>query len=119
MDTTHFKKRLEEEKELVEKELSEIATRDPQNPTNWLPKKPSEESSPDENDNADIDEEIGARAAEVNELEGRLNEIIRALEKIEGGTYGICEISGEPIEEDRLEANPAARTCKAHMHDVL
>ena len=38
-----------------------------------------------------------------------------ALEKIEKGTYGICETGGEKIEEDRLEANPSARTCKAHM----
>ena len=31
------------------------------------------------------------------------------------GTYGSCEISGEAIEVERLEANPAARTCKAHI----
>ena len=35
---------------------------------------------------------------------------------IAAGTYGTCEVSGEQIEEDRLEADPAARTCKAHMN---
>jgi RNA polymerase-binding transcription factor DksA len=44
-----------------------------------------------------------------------LNTVVHALGKIEAGTYGVCEVSGMDIEEDRLEANPAARTCKAHM----
>ncbi len=52
-------------------------------------------------------------------LENRWNEVRAALKKIEAGTYGICEISGEPIEEDRLEVNPAARTCKEHMDESL
>lgn len=42
-----------------------------------------------------------------------LEEIERALEKIENGTYGICERCGEPIEEKRLEAKPYARYCIA------
>ncbi|MBU3668951.1 MAG: hypothetical protein FGM57_03210 [Candidatus Taylorbacteria bacterium] len=52
----------------------------------------------------------------IRVLESQLHEVRHALEKITHGTYGICEVSGEPIEEDRLRANPAARTCKAHMH---
>ncbi len=40
-----------------------------------------------------------------------LEEIERALEKIENGTYGICERCGGPIEEKRLEAKPYARYC--------
>ncbi len=40
-----------------------------------------------------------------------LEEIERALEKINNGTYGICERCGEPIEEKRLEAKPYARYC--------
>jgi RNA polymerase-binding transcription factor DksA len=53
----------------------------------------------------------------VAELELRLKDINDALNKIEraDGSYGKCETSGEMIEEDRLMANPAARTCKLHM----
>ncbi|RDB31322.1 TraR/DksA family transcriptional regulator [Candidatus Similichlamydia laticola] len=40
-------------------------------------------------------------------LLGRIN---RALEKIEEGSYGICDISGEPIPFARLEAVPYAVT---------
>lgn len=38
-----------------------------------------------------------------------LREIDLALAKIEDGTYGICEESGEPIEKNRLEKQPWAR----------
>lgn len=37
-----------------------------------------------------------------------LKQIERALEKIEEGTYGICDISGEEIPRARLEAVPYA-----------
>jgi RNA polymerase-binding transcription factor DksA len=45
----------------------------------------------------------------------RLTDVKDALAKIDAGTYGICETSGEPIEEARLRANPAARTCMHHI----
>lgn len=35
-----------------------------------------------------------------------------ALEKIENGNYGICEISGTKISEGRLQAVPWASLCK-------
>ncbi len=38
-----------------------------------------------------------------------LREIMDAIRRIERGTYGICEITGEPIEAERLNAIPWAR----------
>ena len=38
-----------------------------------------------------------------------VEEIDRALKKIEAGTYGICEVSGDPIPKARLQAIPQAR----------
>lgn len=38
-------------------------------------------------------------------------EIDHALNRIEEGTYGICEVGGEPIPKQRLEAIPWARFC--------
>jgi DnaK suppressor protein len=32
----------------------------------------------------------------------------RALQKIEEGTYGLCDATGEPILRERLEAVPEA-----------
>jgi len=37
-----------------------------------------------------------------------LKQIDRALEKIEENTYGICDVTGEPIPKKRLEAIPYA-----------
>lgn len=39
---------------------------------------------------------------------GVLRQIERALEKIDDGTYGMCDISGDPIPLPRLEAIPYA-----------
>ena len=57
--------------------------------------------------------------AVLSRLEGRekheLDEIHAAQARLAAGTYGVCDISGEDIESDRLMANPAATTCKKHM----
>ncbi|WP_059037726.1 yteA family sporulation protein, partial [Bacillus mycoides] len=42
-----------------------------------------------------------------------------ALQKIEAGTYGICEVSGEEIPFERLEAMPTATTCIQHTTNKL
>src|SRR5262249_30513793 len=36
-------------------------------------------------------------------------EILAAIRRIERGTYGLCEITGEPIEAERLRAIPWTR----------
>lgn len=46
----------------------------------------------------------------LESLEKELAEIEAALERVENGTYGVDEVTGEPIDPARLEAVPAART---------
>jgi len=70
----------------------------------------------DPNDAADQIEELVTNMPLVEELEGRHTDVEDALEKMEQGIYGSCEECGEEIPLDRLEANPAARTCVAHGH---
>lgn len=43
-------------------------------------------------------------------LENELAEIEAALQRLDDGTYGIDEVTGEPIAADRLAAYPMART---------
>ena len=43
-------------------------------------------------------------------LEVDLAEIEAALQRLDEGTYGLDEETGEPIDPERLEARPAART---------
>jgi len=69
---------------------------------------------PDQNEQADAAEDTEERVAVLTDLETRYRNVVRALQKITAGNYGVCEISGEPIESARLVANPAARTCIAH-----
>ncbi len=73
-----------------------------------------EGEEPDPIDVADQIEELATNVPLVEELEARHKDVEEALEKIEHGTYGLCEEGGEEIPLERLEANPAARTCMAH-----
>jgi DnaK suppressor protein len=43
-----------------------------------------------------------------------LDGVRRARQRVADGSYGICEVCGEPIPEDRLEARPWATACVAH-----
>lgn len=53
-----------------------------------------------------FERELGATIG--GQAEYRLGEAERALEKIEEGTYGLSDESGEPIPQGRLEALPEA-----------
>lgn len=54
------------------------------------------------------DRSIGAGIA------AKLSEIDAALERIEQGEYGVCEVCGRQIADERLEAVPATRFCRDH-----
>jgi DnaK suppressor protein len=43
-----------------------------------------------------------------------LDEVRRARRRIADGSYGTCEVCGEPIPEGRLEARPWSTRCVAH-----
>jgi RNA polymerase-binding transcription factor DksA len=46
----------------------------------------------------------------LEQLERDLAEIEAALQRLDDGSYGIDEVTGEPIAPERLEAYPVART---------
>jgi len=46
----------------------------------------------------------------LEQLETDLAEIEAALRRLDEGTYGVDEVTGEPIDPERLEALPTART---------
>jgi DnaK suppressor protein len=46
-------------------------------------------------------------------MQGKLAEIARAEQKVEDGTYGRCDLCGDPIGEERLEHLPSATRCVA------
>ena len=73
----------------------------------------SELSSNDQHP-ADIGSETFEREKDLSileQVEAELADVEHALRRLEDGTYGICEACGQPIDEARLEALPAARFC--------
>ena len=52
-----------------------------------------------------------SQVAVHDQLQVMLADIDRALAKVEDGTYGTCDVCGEPIPEGRLEALPWATLC--------
>lgn len=118
MDTEKYKKKLEEEKSLLIEELSSIGHVNPKNPVDWVadPNNKAVVETADKNLAGDRHEDYEKRVDVTATLEERLNNVNLALGRIEEGTYGMCEVDKKPIEEDRLDANPAATTCKAHIN---
>lgn len=111
IDTNKFKKLIEEELVNLEKELQTVARKNPENKDDWQAVPTMlEENSADENEAADEIEEFGTNNAIAQQLEARYNELKDALTRIEAGTYGKDENTGKEISEERLLANPAART---------
>ena len=49
--------------------------------------------------------------AMLEDVDDRVADIDHALEKIEKGTYGLCESCGEEIPVERLEILPSTRYC--------
>jgi DnaK suppressor protein len=116
-----YKTKLIEEKKLLEEELKDLGKFDidtgdweatPENELN------TQEVS-DEGDMAERAEDYEERSVKLNALETRYNDIKKALDKIEKGKYGVCEICQNNIEDKRLEANPSARTCEACMEKII
>jgi len=64
-----------------------------------------------QHDSGDMSQSMFTREMDASigeQAERRLGEVDRALEKIEDGTYGLSDESGEPIPRGRLEAVPEA-----------
>src|SRR5579875_1175383 len=49
------------------------------------------------------------------QAEAELVEVRHALERLANGTYGMCEVCGREIDDERLLAEPATRFCLVDM----
>ena len=103
-----LKNKLLAEKTKIEDELSRFA-RPTEIPGDYETK--FDDIGTDVDENASEVEEYTDNLALENTLEKRLKEIIEALERISGGTFGVCENCKQEIDLERLRAYPAARTC--------
>lgn len=70
---------------------------------------------------ADLGSELAARQTDVGlqqNIERLLDQVERALKRIDEGTYGTCERCGRPIGKQRLEAIPYATMCIECQEEV-
>ena len=54
-------------------------------------------------------------SAVADRTRDHLGEVEAALERVAAGTYGVCEVCHRPVDPERLEARPTARTCVHHV----
>jgi DnaK suppressor protein len=55
-----------------------------------------------------------AQVDAAKQLDAKLRDVERALEKLGEGTYGVCDVCGSGIGTERLEAIPWAVRCIDH-----
>jgi RNA polymerase-binding transcription factor DksA len=70
---------------------------------------------------ADIGSETFEREKDfsiLEQVEAELADVQRALQRLDGGSYGRCEACNEVIPDERLEAQPAARFCVIHQAEA-
>ncbi|MCC2630916.1 MAG: TraR/DksA family transcriptional regulator [Candidatus Paceibacter sp.] len=116
----HFEQKLAQERARIVEELKGVGVHtEAKDKDDWEAVPMTEIDSADSNTVADRITSYESNDALVRDLEGRLREIDHATKRMEEGKYNICEVCGEEIEEERLEANYAARTCKKHINEKL
>ena len=113
--TAKYEQKLIEEKNKLMAELGKIGRRDSETGEWQAQSRDVSETKADQNDNADRFEDYEEKSSLMVPLEKRLNEVEKALTKILDGGFGLCVVCGNGIEAERLDANPAAQTCMAHM----
>jgi DnaK suppressor protein len=55
--------------------------------------------------------ELEKRLAMTQQVRANLTDIEHALSKFKKGTYGLCDVCGQPIDPERLEARPQSSRC--------
>jgi RNA polymerase-binding protein DksA len=97
------------EKAELEKNLEQIAT--PLDKKGGDYETTFEEIGAGKEDNATEIEQYSDNFSVETVLEKKLQAIIKALKKIDDGTYGICEKCQKEIDLNRLKASPSAKNC--------
>ena len=105
----NIKENLLERKAKLKAQLNTFAEKDPKQEDNYNSDFP--EFGDKEDENAAEVAVFESNLSLEDTLEQSLEMINRALQKIENGTYGLCEKCGEIINEERLKIMPTATKC--------
>ena len=104
-ELTTYRTLLEDQKEALRKQLSEMGADPDQDSFEGL------DYDFGFADSAQSTAERNKVLAVIERLRENLHDVDVALGKIDKGTFGVCERCGQPINPERLEAIPYARLC--------
>jgi len=105
-----IKAELEKQKAQILKDLADLSRKDSHEIDDRTSKFPEYGDKPDENAQEISDYSSTVAAEKI--LEHDLEDIEKALSRINKGTYdGICKYCGNPIDPRRLMARPTATSC--------
>ncbi len=111
MDVQKISDRLGADEQRLRRErgalIAELGNEDPR--TDELPGVPAEDG-----DDGSLVVERERDAGLIDEFDTALAEIGVARDRLDAGTYGLCEACGVTIAEERLEVLPATRFCIEH-----
>lgn len=109
IDTEHFRRRLLEERKRVVDAIENLHTENPGSIADETDEPTFQNNHLGDIATVTFDREM-ASTLEDNSTHV-LTEIDGALQRMEDGTYGLCERCGQPIGAERLEALPWATLC--------
>ncbi|MCX6751348.1 MAG: TraR/DksA C4-type zinc finger protein [Candidatus Nomurabacteria bacterium] len=116
LDKKIIKEKLEKERDILLDQIRDIGKLNPEtNEWEAIPEELNSRES-DQNDMADRFEDFEARSVMIKALESRLNDVLASLKGLNRESFGRCEVCKKDIEMDRMEVNPAAKTCKKHLN---
>jgi DnaK suppressor protein len=72
----------------------------------------------DWSDESVADEASGLSLKEADQDTALLQQVRAALQRIEDGSYGKCQVDGRPIAEERLKQIPWAVYCLKHQREL-
>jgi RNA polymerase-binding transcription factor DksA len=108
-DSDHARRRLQDERERVSGLIADLRNEgldeeesDQSGELTHYDQHPADQAS----DTFEREKDLGI----LEDLEAELAEIEAALQRLDDGTYGVDEQTGEPIDPERLDAVPTART---------
>ena len=115
LDKKKIKEKLEKERDILLEQMHDMGKLNPETGEWEATPEERDYQESDQNDMADRFEDFEERSSMMRDLGARLNNILSALKRIGRESFGKCEICKKDIEGTRMEANPAARTCKKHL----
>lgn len=108
-DLQEIQNKLEQEKTSLEKELDNIATKNPKNPEDYNAK--WEEYGSDVSDSTSEVAKFSLNLSLEKTLEKALRDVNKALDRIKKNDYGICKYCKQPIGKKRAMARPTSSAC--------